>query len=371
MNRDKKVLYTVSVMYLFALFLACYAARGAAGKLILAAASVLLSAAAVLFVRKRRIHGIEKRQVTALMAAIAVICITAYYLTGIGFGYYKVLLLPEFVWKYIIPYIIIILSSEAARSVFMAQKNRIVIVLSYVAFVILDFAMLSGNNPFGSFGKFMDAFGMVLIPALSANLLYHYLSAKYGMFPNIVYRTILSVYPYLIPYKPMMPDAMLSFAKIVLPLLIFLLISSMYRRRRFVSSGRHKRAKFVAGALILIMMAACMMLISCQFRFSLIIIGSESMTGEIDKGDAIIYERYDDQVITEGQVIVFVKNDTRIVHRVIDIRNINGEIRYYTKGDANENADAGYITADMIIGVTNLKIKYIGYPTLWVRSLFK
>lgn len=371
MNRDKKVLYTVSVLYLCTLFLACFVTRGAAGKLILAAVSVSTSAAVFFLIRKRSIHGIEKKQVTALMAAIAVICVTVYYLTGIGFGFYKVLLLPSFIWKYIIPYVIIIVSSEIARSVFLAQKNRTVTVLSYISFVILDFAMLSGSGVLGSFGKFMDAFGMVLLPALTSNLMYHFLSSKYGMFPNIVYKTIISLYPYLIPLKPQMPDSMLSFAKIVIPLLIFILISSMYRRRKFVSSGRHTRARVIAAVLTLVLMTACMMLISCKFRYGLLVIGSESMTGEVNKGDAIIYEQYDDQIIEEGQVIVFVKNDTTVIHRVIDIKKINGEVRYYTKGDANEGADAGYITADKIIGITNLKIKFIGYPTLWVRSLFK
>ena len=60
-----------------------------------------------------------------------------------------------------------------------------------------------------------------------------------------------------------------------------------------------------------------------------------------------------------------------IVHRVIDIQIINGTTRYYTKGDANEDADAGYITDDAIVGLANHKLPVLGYPTLWMRSLFK
>ena len=33
-----------------------------------------------------------------------------------------------------------------------------------------------------------------------------------------------------------------------------------------------------------------------------------------------------------------------------DIKIINGETRYYTKGDANEDLDAGYITDSNITG---------------------
>jgi len=39
-------------------------------------------------------------------------------------------------------------------------------------------------------------------------------------------------------------------------------------------------------------------------------VGSESMTGAINKGDAIIYEKYKkNDALKEGEVIVFKKND--------------------------------------------------------------
>jgi signal peptidase I len=58
----------------------------------------------------------------------------------------------------------------------------------------------------------------------------------------------------------------------------------------------------------------------------------------------------------------------RIVHRVVRIENINGEVRYYTKGDFNETEDSGYRTESDIVGLTDLKIAYIGYPTLWLHE---
>lgn len=371
MNQDKKTMYRLSVLYPCVLLLACFVADDTEGKIILAGISVLFSATVFLLIKKRSIYGIEKKQAALVMLTVAVISITVYYLTGISFGFYKVLLLPSFIWKYIIPYAVIIVSSELTRSVLLAQKNRIVTVLSYISFVILDVAMLSQSNVFGRYDRFVDTVAMVLFPALTANLLYCYMSSKYGMLPNVLYRSLILIYPYLIPFKPKMPDAMLAFARIVMPLAIYLLIHSMYRRRKFVVSKRRSRTQIFVILLIIILMAACMMLISCQFRYCMIVIGSESMTGEINKGDALIYETYDDQIIQTGQVVVFIKNDTTVIHRVVDIKKINGTVRYYTKGDANVSEDAGYITDENIIGVAKMKIKFIGYPTIWVRSLFK
>ena len=94
------------------------------------------------------------------------------------------------------------------------------------------------------------------------------------------------------------------------------------------------------------------------------------MTGTINMGDAVIFEKYNEQTIKKGQVIIFDYNGIETVHRVIEIKKVNGEYRYYTKGDANKIQDGGYILEDKIYGLVKLKIKYIGYPTLWLRKLF-
>jgi signal peptidase len=112
------------------------------------------------------------------------------------------------------------------------------------------------------------------------------------------------------------------------------------------------------------------MLISGAFQYKILVIATESMTGAINKGDAVIYQTYDEQILKVEDVIVFNKDNALIVHRIVEINNINGEIRYYTKGDANDSVDSGYITDTQIVGVIKLKIKYMGYPSLWVRSLF-
>ena len=117
-------------------------------------------------------------------------------------------------------------------------------------------------------------------------------------------------------------------------------------------------------------MIGTVMLISNQFKYGALVIATDSMTGEIDKGDIVIYESYESQTVEEGQVIVFEKDSSYIVHRVVDIQIINGTARYYTKGDANEDNDAGYITKGSIVGLASYKLPFFGYPTLWLRSLF-
>ena len=104
----------------------------------------------------------------------------------------------------------------------------------------------------------------------------------------------------------------------------------------------------------------------------MIVIGSRSMTGALNSGDAVIYKTYEDgDKLEEGNIIVYRNNEALTIHRVVSIVDVNNEVRYFTKGDANPEIDEGYIHKNDIVGVVKLKVKYIGYPTLYVRELFK
>ena len=49
---------------------------------------------------------------------------------------------------------------------------------------------------------------------------------------------------------------------------------------------------------------------------------------------------------------------------------VNGEKRYTTKGDANDDIDDGYITNEDIVGISKFRIAYIGYPSVWLHDMF-
>ena len=47
------------------------------------------------------------------------------------------------------------------------------------------------------------------------------------------------------------------------------------------------------------------------------------------------------------------------------------EWRYITKGDANADPDAGYVTAEDIVGLSNFKIPSLGQPALFVHNMIE
>ena len=368
MNKDKKMLFGVSSSFVALLLLALLLPGGQSR--IAAACLTTAFAAAVLFLfKKRKPASIHARQVLWLMAVMAAVSVMLLYLSGLPFGFVRAG--GGEVLTALLPTVALIVCSELVRTRLLQQESKTAAVLGYLACVLAE-VMLSGSFcVVTTFHRFMDFVGLALFPALCAGVLYHYVAKRYGATPNIVYRLLLTLYPYLLPALPATPDSLLAFLKMGLPMLALGFLFVLYEKRDKTKQHRRRYLYNAATVCLLLVMVAGVLLISCEFRYGAIVIGSESMTGEINKGDVVIYEQYSDQTVEVGEVILFIKDNRTTVHRVIDVKCIDGINLYYTKGDANEDPDTGYITDSDIIGVTSFKIAYIGYPTIWVRNIFQ
>ena len=153
------------------------------------------------------------------------------------------------------------------------------------------------------------------------------------------------------------------------PLLIYSYLERYMNMDKDTISRKARKTEAINYGLGITIILLFIALISCKFTYGVLVIGSKSMTGSIDKGDVIFYSGKE-KALQKGDVIVFQKDDLRIVHRIIDIKNINGEFRYYTKGDANVNPDELFVKDNMVIGKVLFRIRYLGKPTLWLRSFF-
>jgi signal peptidase len=98
------------------------------------------------------------------------------------------------------------------------------------------------------------------------------------------------------------------------------------------------------------------------------------MTGAINKGDIIIVKKLNTNEIDklkEGNILVFNYSGKVIVHRITKIVLTQNEKYFYTKGDNNVAEDGYPIRQKDIIGVTTLRMPYLGYPTVWLNELIE
>ena len=219
--------------------------------------------------------------------------------------------------------------------------------------------------------SFVSTVGFVALPSLASCLLYCSLSKTYGVVCVLPYRAVVTLYPYCIPFGVSMPDALLCFLKTVFPLVLLWFVRLLYKKQTARISTRSAVWQSIAAVACVCVMVLCVSFVSGVFDRKMMVVGSESMSGSLEKGDVVIYDKYDGETVEVGRIVLFDRDGTTIIHRVTDVKNIDGVCRYYTKGDANEGADSGYVTSADLVGVVKAKIPYLGYPTVWLHDLFK
>lgn len=375
MASDKKKIYILSLLAIAILLLALFAPAGV-GRPLGAVLLLPTAAAACLFIKKRTALSLNSSTVLLLMGVMGALYLMAYYVSGLFVGFTKTGygLKPDVIFSLTLPIAAILVASELIRYVLCAQKDRAATAFAYVICLTGDVLICSTLAGITSFAAFMDVVGLTLFPGLLYNLLYNYLSLRYGWKPNLLFRALTVWAFYLIPYGSAVSDSLVAFVNLMAPIGIYFFIDALFEKKRRYALQKTSRFSRIASkvltVLVLVIMIGTVMLVSNHFYYGAYVIATPSMTGELNQGDVAICERYEDQLITEGQVIVFKQNKSVVVHRVVDIQIINGITRYYTKGDANEDMDAGFITDANILGLVNYKLPLLGYPTLWMRSLF-
>ena len=378
MKRDKLKIYILELILIVFLFFALIASK-IFTRNILSIFMVVYTIIVILCLKKEKSHSIHKRQVDILMTIFAIIYLGIFYLMGLYFGFEKAKITLS-LWsisRFIIPLTLIIVSSEIIRQRFLQQdvkinikskKINISLVLTYISMVLIDLLIYNGIYDLTNLEDFLMALGFVLFASLSCNLLYNYISVRYGNRGIIIYRLITILYMYIIPIVPSVYIFFRSFIRMLYPYIIYVVLEKLYSKSDFAVSYNDKKKAIIGNGVLLIIITLMIMLISCQFKYGILVIGSRSMTGAINKGDAIIFEKYENQNIQKGQVIIFDYNGIQTVHRISEIINVNGEYRYYTKGDANSNMDDFVIEKDMIVGKVESRIPYVGYPTVWFNK---
>ena len=380
MKKDKIRIFILETLLVAILFFALFALN-IVSRWVLAIVLGIYAVAATQLYKRRKIVTAEKKYATLLMVIFAMFYIAIFYLLGLHFGFTKakILLSISTILRIILPLSIIIISSEVLRRVFLSQKLQIKIkslkldispILTFIAMIIIDILVYAEVYNLAKLDDFLTVLGFVFFASLSCNLLYNYITNRHGVKGIMIYRLVTVLFVYIIPITPNVYIFFRSFLRMLYPYIIYVIFEKLFRKEKITTAKTEQRREFIGNTVFITLAALLVMLISCQFKYGIIVVGSESMTGALNKGDAVIFEKYKNQPIENGQVIIFKYNDIQTIHRVVEIQKVNGEIRYYTKGDANARNDNEYRTDKDIYALVNLRVKYIGYPTLWVRELF-
>ena len=374
MIKNKNIIYILQFSVIIFFLAILLTSKVLVDKLLVAIFLIIYTVVVRKTINKSKSISLYKKEVLKYMITFAIIYLLLYYMIGIYTGYYKSIYFFSFktLYKYIIPTIIIIITSEIIRSEFLSKNTKLSISNTIIFEVLIDLVLYVNIYNITTLDDFLSAIGFIMFSSIINNILFNYTSKKFGIIPNIAYRIITTTYIYIAPIIPNVYIYFKSIARMIYPLLVFIVFKSVYDKKKGVVTKTNKYLSTIITTIFSIFVIVCSLLISCKFKYGMLVIGSGSMTGTINKGDAIIYRRSKNiSEIKEKDVIVFENNKRMIVHRVIKIEDINNEIRIYTKGDNNVQQDPLYSTKENIIGKVTMRIPSIGFPTIIVNEAFK
>ena len=273
----------------------------------------------------------------------------------------------------IITLIISIIVLELIRYNFIRsiRDNFFLLAMITCAISILEIIIVVKPNSMYNFETTFRVGTSIIIPVIAKNILFSYSDYHIGYYVTGIYRCVFDIIIPILPITPELTDYFLSMIGIIMPSMIIVNISRNYSDYEIGEIVEQSNSKFdffnvpiACFAVILIV------LISRAFPLYLMGIGSGSMTGAINKGDAILtYKEKNIDKINVGDVIVFDTRKKTLVHRVVEIEVIDGIKYYRTKGDANNTRDNIDIKFEDIKGKVLYRIPYIARPSVWLTEL--
>ena len=327
-----------------------------------------------IFFKFRKDKTYARIQVTITMLLIGIVQIVLYLLTGFLEGFSKNAISMSFnrFLTVILPIILILVVIELLRYMISVkfEKNNLIRILSITMFVLFDVTLFGSNVNFNSLDSVLEFLGITFFPSLVSNIVFNDMVVKYGYKPILVYRLLTTLCYYMLPIIPNMYILFRAIARIVIPLIFYFILSYMYDRVTFQEALKVKPKISISSIIVLIIAIIMAGLISCEFRYGILTIGSGSMTGTLNKGDIAFFKKFNGQELEIGDIIIFKRGKRNIVHRIAQVGIFNDEYVYITKGDKNKVEDTGYVYQKDIQGIVHYRIKYIGYPSIWIRNLF-
>ena len=337
---------------------------------------------AIILVFFKIIFGFEKdrnrywKSICLEVIIYLLIFFLAYYLLGLFTGFYKTINYFNFrsIRDILTPIVILIILKEILRYMMLkkSEGSKLSVIMTTILFIIFDITFFAGSQHFQNFYDFFVFVATILLPYISKNVIGSYISIHDGYKPTILFYLVMELYTYVIPIIPNPNHYIYSLIHLLVPFALLYRLYIFYKGDRDEKIESAKQSKEILGLIpCTIIIGILVYFTSGYFRYHAIVIGSGSMVPALYKGDVVLVEKKHNDIekLEVGQVIAVNYENTIIVHRIAKKINVEGQTIIYTKGDANNNIDSYKVTKEMIYGLVNVRIPYIGFLPVWLRNL--
>ena len=308
------------------------------------------------------------------------IFIFGYYIVTYVIGIFMGFLLSGYSLKFnnlitnIFPVLLFQVSKEILRYEIntKGERKKSILILSVIVFVFADIYSITYLYDIGKVTDLLEIFELYFVPFIAENILMTYTSINSGYRTNLVYQFLMKLPVYFLPIVPDLGEYIDVIIRLVFPCsLLFFLIkdSKRIKREGFVRSRQNEKLAKISFSATFVLLLLVVYLTSGVFSYYAITIGSESMYPKLDKGDITIVKKINNySSLKVGDILVYEKEGRIVVHRITNIVNQFDRYVFTTKGDANNDEDGYPIFQEEVIGIVKFKIKYLGYPTIWLNE---
>lgn len=300
------------------------------------------------------------------------------YLSGLFIGFnktiYKIYNISNWA-NNIIPMFLLIIIEELIRYEIIkaSNKDKKIIILQTAIMIMLEISITYKLYDFSKPNELYEFIGIVIIGNIAKNIYMTIQCINEGYRSNIIYRTIMELYIFIVPIVPALGIYVNSILNIVIPGILSIVVINSINNKK-LESPTSKRHDKIVTIIILIIGLIIVLLNSGFFKYQILTIGSNSMKPYMSKGDVILIKNLNKEeikTIKKGDILVFYYNKKIVSHRVYKVIRRGEELYYKTKGDNNSQVDNNIVEAKEIKGIVKYRIKYIGLPSVWLQELFE
>ena len=253
------------------------------------------------------------------------------------------------------------------NNVYEKDKTKIAVLIAII-YVIIDIEINRIIGQSATIYSVSKYFVEMVLPNIAKNVLFSYIAIKGNYIPSAIYQLITNLYFWISPILPNSPWVMTAIINITIPTILFLYIR--YANNKInIKRNRESIANSDPRAVIPIVVIIILGLFFAMGIFPIkpVAIASGSMEKELYVGDVAIVQKCTANDIKVGDIIEYQLEDYTVIHRVIAINQNNGKFYFSTKGDNNNSQDEGQVNEEQLIGKVVYKIKYLGYPAIWLN----
>lgn len=268
----------------------------------------------------------------------------------------------------------IIIAKEFIRyklinNVYGKDKVKIAVLISIV-YIIIDIGINKYISASFSMLMIVKEICQTIIPLIAKNILYSYIAMNSNYLPTLIYEMATKLYLWISPILPNAPWVMTAIIDSTIPIILFLYIRYIVYKNLTLKSRQEIdtiNPKSIVPFLIIVILGIWFAI--GIFPIKPVAIASGSMEKELYTGDIAIIKKCNANDVEVGDIIEYQMEGYTVIHRIMEKKQKKGEYFFVTKGDNNDAEDAKEVSESQLIGKIIFKIKYLGYPSIWINKL--